>query len=218
MAHTCCPDEERLADFAEDRLDAAAREAVDTHLQACDNCFEVVVLTREAICEERAWARSPSLVTVAERAARERARSLFAPRLDVRAVFRLVRGALDLVRSAGAAWEPVAVPAVRGGEARGDGRDLWEASASVAGLDLRLEVERTGSGCVIAAGLTAPGGAAAPAGTSLALVSGGRLLAFQPATEEPADLAEVGAGEYRVEVRRGDEVAGHATLSLEEAA
>ena len=212
-----CPDEEHLADFVDGRLQAAERDTVATHVEACDTCFDVVVLTRAAVEEERALAGAPFPVTAAQRAARERARALYSPPLSVRAVFRLVRDALDLVREAGAQWTPVAAPAVRGGEA-GDGRDLWQARVRVDDLDLALEVERSGEGAVIAAGLTGADGAEAPAGTSVALVREGSLLAFQPATAEPADLAEVGPGEFRVEVRRDGEVAGHAIVALEEVA
>jgi len=218
MAHTCCPDEERLADFTEGRLDAQDRATLETHLEGCDTCFEVVVLTREAMQAELAYAGSPALVTIPERAAREKVKALFAPKLGMRAVFRMVRGALDLVRSAGAEWAPVAVPSVRGGATDGAGLDLWESKVRVGELDLQLEVERSGEGCLIAAGLTTRGGTEAPAGLSVALVTEGKLLAFQPATGEPSDLAEVGAGEYRIEIRRGDEVTGHATLALEDAA
>ncbi len=214
---THCPDEEHLADFVEGRLGADERQSTATHVEACDTCFSVVVLTREVMAEERALAGAPFPVTAAQRVARERAKALYSPPLSIRVVFRLVKDALDLVRTAGAEWAPVAAPAVRGGEA-GDGRDLWQARVRVSDLDLALEVERSREGCVIAAGLTAAGGGEAPAGTAVALVRDGSLVAFQPATAEPADLAEVGPGEFRVEVRRDGHLEGHATLALEEAA
>ena len=219
MAHdhstTTCPDAERIADFAEQRLDAALHETVDAHLAACDGCFDQVVHVRWAIEQERALVGAPFPVTPAERSARERARALFSEPLG-RAVFRLLKGALELVSTTGASWEPVAVPAVRGaGDA--DARDLWEAAFPAGELSLRIEVERTGAGCVVAAGIAAPGGAEAPAGTSVALLRDGTVVALQPATAEPADLAEVGPGAFAVEVRRDGGTLGRAELHLQAA-
>lgn len=41
-----CPDEERLADFVEGRLDAEARAEVESHLAVCDECLEAVTTAR----------------------------------------------------------------------------------------------------------------------------------------------------------------------------
>jgi len=213
--HTSCLDDERLACFVEEILPAAQRVDVDTHLSACDDCFERVAVARWVVLKERALAGAPFPVTLAERRARDRAKGLFRAPAGARAVFRLLRGALDLVQFTGPAWSPVAAPAVRG-DGEGDDQDLWEVRTQLGDYTLRVEVERTGSGCVIAAGV-ATGTGEPPSGTAVALVRDGALLSLQAATSEPADLAEVGPGRFRVEVRRDGEVTGHAEVVLKAA-
>jgi hypothetical protein len=211
---TACPDEERLASFVDGLPGGTDRESVVAHVDDCGDCLDRVVMARFADEQERSLVGAAFPTGMAQRAASDRAKALFRGAPVLEAVFRLGRGALEVIRSAGVEWAPVAAPAVRGAS-ESDSKDLWETSAEVGGLRLSLEVERTGAGCVIAAGVASLDGTDPPAGTSLALVRDADLIALQPASAEPADLAEVGPGRFHVEVRRDGSPTGHATLRLD---
>jgi tetratricopeptide (TPR) repeat protein len=51
-----CPDDERLAEYADGLLDAEAREAIEAHLETCANCRSVVVETMAFLGAEDAAA------------------------------------------------------------------------------------------------------------------------------------------------------------------
>lgn len=201
--------EELLADFVEGRLDAASSEQVQVWLAENERAFDAVVLARSLIEEERALAGAPFPVTNAQRAGRDGAKALFKAPGGLRAVFRLLGDALDLIESFGGDWAPVPAPAVRGGGEGPCDRDLWAGAVRAEDLTLRVEVERTEGGAVIAAGVDRPEGA------QVALLRDDGIVSLCPATKEPAELAEVGEGAYFVEVRRGGEALGRVAVGLE---
>jgi len=204
---TLIRDEETLADYVEGRLNSSAAAQVQAWLVEDDAAFDAVVLARSMMDEEAALMGARFPQGSSQAAARERAQSLFRPTLTA-AVFRLVQGALDLVDElVSGQWAPVAVPAVRGDGAT-DGRDLWEGRIPAGDDMLHVEVERTEQGALIAAGV------ASAEGAQVALLLNGELICLQPATVEPAELAEVGAGRVRLEIRRNGQVVGGAEVAL----
>lgn len=208
---TLIRDEETLADFAEGRLDAAARATVESWLAQDEAAFDMVVLARSLMEEEAKLMGGRLPVPAAQLAARDRAQSMF--RESVKSVvFRLVQDALDLVDGLAASrWAPVAAPSVRGDAGVCDGRDLWEGRIEAGDDTLVIEVERTESGALIAAGVDNAVGA------QIVLLDGDDVVTLRPATAEPAELAEVGAGSFRVEIRRDGQTTGRASVVLEAA-
>ena len=208
---TIIRDEETLADFVEGRLDSAANEQVQAWLAEDSVAFDTVVLAR-SLMEEESKLMGARLPTPAARsAAARRAQGLFKESLKA-AVFRLVQGALDLLDDATAGqWAPVAAPAVRGAGAENGDRDLWEGRIPAGDDTLTIEVERTDSGALIAAGVDNA------AGAQIVLLRDEDVVTLRPATAEPAELAEVTAGSFHVEVRRDGRTTGRAAVVLKAA-
>ena len=203
-------DEETLGDFVDGRLDEGARAQVQAWLAEDEAAFDAVVLARSLSEAEAALMGSAFPRGARQRSAAERAKALLRPS-GLKAVFRLVQGALDLVEPlVQGRWTPVMAPAVRGA-GDGEGRDLWTGCVGAGRDALTIEVERTGEGAVIAAGVEGPEGA------QLALLRSGAMVALRPATTEPVDLAEVAAGEFQVELRRSGDVVASAAVVLEAA-
>ncbi len=203
-------DEETLANFVEGRLDDAASAEVEAWLASDEVAFDTVVLARSLMDEEAKLVGGRLPVPAAQAVARDRAKALFQESLKS-VVFRLVRGALDLVDNlAVGEWAPVAAPSVRG-DSDGDGRDLWEGRIPAGDDTLTIEVERTGAGALIAAGVDNA------AGAQIVLLRDGAVVTLRPATAEPAELAEVEAGSFQVEIRRDGETTGRASVVLQAA-
>ncbi len=203
-------DEETLGDFVDGRLDDEGRAQVQAWIAEDEAAFDAVVLARSLSEAEAALMGGAFPRGARQRSAAERAKALLQPSA-LKAVFRLLQGALELVEPlVEGGWAPVAAPAVRGDEG-GEGRDLW-AGRTGAGRDaLTVEVERTGEGAVIAAGVQGPEGA------QLVLLRDGAVIALRPATAEPVEVAEVAAGEFLVELRRSGAAVARAAVVLEAA-
>ena len=203
-------DDETLADFVEGRLDAAASAQVEAWLATDDMAFDTVVLARSAMDEEGKLVGARLPAPAAQAVARDRAKALFQESLKA-VIFRFAKGALDLVDNLAAGhWAPVAAPAVRG-DGVGDGRDLWAGRIPAGDDTLTIEVERTLSGALIAAGVDNA------AGAQIVLLRQGAVVTLRPATVEPAELGEVQAGSFHVEVRRNGKTTGRAAVVLQAA-
>jgi len=214
QGNQACMNEERLACYVDELLAPAARQVASLHLEACEPCLERVIMARWVDGQEAALAGAAFPVTVAERAARSRAKALFveASRPLLAGVFRLVSEALELVESVGAQWSMVALPTVRRGADDRAGSDLWETTLELGDALLRVEVERSDRGAVVSAGAEGRAGEAVLQSYSLALLRDGATVALQSATSEPADLGPVGPGRYAVELRLDGETLGSISL------
>lgn len=203
-------DEETLGDFVDGRLDEVGRAQVQAWLAEDEAAFDAVVLARSLSDAEAALVGGAFPQGVRQRSAAERAKALLRPGA-LKAVFRLLQGALELVEPlVEGAWAPVEAPAMRGDQG-GGGCDLWAGRTGLGRDALTVEVERTDGGAVIAAG------AQRPEGAQLALLQAGSVIAVRPATVEPAELAEVTAGEFSVELRRSGSPVASAAVVLEAA-
>lgn len=204
-------DEESLADFVEGRLDAATAAQVQAWLAEDSDAFDAVVLARSLMDEESKLMGARLPVPAAQLTAQERAKALFSES-PVAAVFRFVQGALDLIGGgASGVWAPVAAPAVRGQGGGPDGRDLWAGRIQAGEDTLLVEVERTAAGALIAAGVDNA------ARAQVVLLRDDSVVTLRPATVVPAELAQVEAGRFHVEVRRGGRTTGRASVVLEAA-
>jgi len=134
---TSCPGEETFADYIEGRLSPAQRQGLESHLAQCDNCIELLGLSRAAI-------RGGPFDTTPVPAHVTRAAVTLAQKISPPLGKRLQRSMSDVLSHIAdpSRWARPALALVRG--PRGKDDECFQIKRQFKEIDTQIEIEKIG--------------------------------------------------------------------------